>query len=49
MNAVIKAHPALLSPEPLSLVHCLGAMEHACLVQSLDLKERRGKSRQLRE
>lgn len=36
------------SPEPLPLVHCLGAMEHTCLVQGLDLRERRGKRKQFR-
>lgn len=50
---IIGAHSALLwvrklSPEPLSLVHCLGAMEHASFVQGLDLRERRRKRRQLR-
>lgn len=27
-----------LSPEPLPLVHCLGSMEHTCLLQGLDLE-----------
>lgn len=37
-----------LLPEPLPLVHRLGAMKHTGLVQSLDLRKPRGKRRQLR-
>lgn len=39
INTVIKGQPALLSPEPLPLVHSLGAMQHTSLVQGLDLRK----------